>query len=192
MEVDESIATLGAKLDEWIDGNLTTFASSARAAQGNALLAGVEIAKELGRLKADGKAAITALLNRGDPAADDERTASLIRGFVLSARLADSLHDELSDTDGETEILRLMDGIVQALSRIGSGRAALAVLLNHAEAGVRASAGAYLIDLMPQRVVPLLREIEETECGNSAHFTAAWTILAWEREGKSRFNYLSK
>jgi hypothetical protein len=38
----------------------------------------------------------------------------------------------------------------------------------------------------------MLREIEETQDGNSAHFTAAWIILAWEREGKSRFNYLKK
>jgi hypothetical protein len=192
MEVDESIGTLGAKLDEWIDGNLATFASSDRVTQGNALFAGIEIVKELGRLKVDGMTAITALLNRDNPTADNERAASLLRGFVLSARLAHSLHDELSDTDGETEVLRLMDGIVQTLSRIGSGRAALAVLLDHTDAGVRASAGAYLIDLMPQRIVPMLREIEEKEDGNSAHFTAAWTILAWEREGKSRFDYLNK
>jgi hypothetical protein len=43
---------------------------------------------------------------------------------------------------------------------------------------------------MPERVVPMLREIDETEHANSAHFTAAWAVLAWELERKSRFNYL--
>jgi len=45
---------------------------------------------------------------------------------------------------------------------------------------------------MPERVVPLLQEIEENEDANNAHFNAHWALLAWERERKSRFNYLTK
>jgi hypothetical protein len=45
---------------------------------------------------------------------------------------------------------------------------------------------------MPERVVPILREIDKKGGGNSAYFTAHWALLAWEREGKSRFKYLSK
>lgn len=192
MELDDSIAKLGAKLDEWVDENLATFASNNRVAQDKALLAGIEITKELNRLKADGFAGITTLLNRHDAVADDERVASLIRGFIFGVRLADTLHDELLDTDGEAKVVRLMDAIVKALNVIGSGRAALAVLLDHPDAGVRASAGAYLIDLMPERVVAILRQIDEKGGGTSADFKAHWVLLAWEREGKSRFNYLSK
>jgi hypothetical protein len=86
-----------------------------------------------------------------------------------------------------------MDGIVLALDAIGSGRAALAVLLDHADPGVRALAAVYLIDLMPERIVPMLRQIEEEEemRGRSARFRAHWTLLAWELDGKSRFNSLS-
>ncbi len=192
MELDASIVQLGVKLEQWFEGNCGTFASQDRIAQGGALLRGFEIAKELDRLKAEGLAAITALLNRHDPVTDDERAASLIRGFELGARLADTLHDELLDTDGETKVVRLTDAIVKALDVIGAGRVALAVLLDHPDAGIRALAGSYLIDLMPEQVVPLLREIDEKNEGCSADFRAHWALLAWKLERKSRFNYLSE
>jgi hypothetical protein len=92
------------------------------------------------------------------------------------------------DTDGERKIWRLTDSIVRALDQIGRGRAALDVLLDHPDARVRGSAGAYLIDLMPARVIPVLRDVEQTEDGNSAHFNAAWVLLAWGRQRISRFN----
>ncbi len=186
MELDESIVQLGAKLDEWFDGNLATLLSQDRMEQGKALLRGFEIAKEFDRLKAQGLAAITALLNCQDTVVDDERAASLIQGFEFAAKLKATLHDELLDTDGYNKIVGLMDIIASALDASGSGRAALTVLLDHPDARVRASAGAYLINLMPNRVVPILRDIEANEDANSAHFTAYWAILVWEREGKAR------
>ncbi len=192
MDIDEAIVQLGQKLDAWWAGFSTMLDSEDRIAQGNALLRGFEIPKEFDRLKAEGLAAITGLLDRHDPVADNERAASLIRGFIFGARLADTLHDEFRDTaDGETKVVRLMDAIVMALDTNGSSRAALAVLLDHPDLGVRAWAGAYLIDLLPERVVPILHQIELKGDGSSASFGAHWTLLAWQREGKSRFNYLS-
>jgi hypothetical protein len=85
-----------------------------------------------------------------------------------------------------------VDAIVKALHTIGSGRTALVVLLDCPDPGVRALAGAHLLDLMPERVVPILRQIEAKADGSSASFRAQWALLAWEREGKSRFNYLMK
>src|ERR1700722_14290764 len=191
MEIDESIAQLGEKLQEWFYGNVPTFASDDRQAQAEALLRGFELVKEFDRLKADGLAAITALLARRDETTDEQRVASLIRGFEFGARLADILHDEFRDiADGETKVVRLMDEIVKALNAIGSGRAALAVLLEHPDAGVRALAGFYLIDLMPERVIPILRQIEEKKDASSALFRAHWALLGWKLEGKSRFNFL--
>ncbi len=192
MEIGPSIIQLGEKLDEGFDANRAAFASQDRVAQGKALLSGIEIAKELDRLKADGLAAIQALLNERNALSDEERATSLIRGFVFGARLADTLHDELLDTDGEAKVWRLLDGIVSALDKIGSGRAALEVLFDNPDAGIRATAGAYLIDLMPKRIVPMLRDIDEKGGGTSSDFTAHWALLAWEREGKSRFNYLTR
>jgi hypothetical protein len=191
MEIDESIAQLGEKLQEWFYGNVATFASDDRQAQAEALLRGFELVKEFDRLKADGLAALTALLARQDETTDEQRVASLIRGFEFGARLADILHDELRDiADGETKVVRLLDEIVIALNAIGSGRAALAVLLDHPDAGVRALAGFYLIDLMPERVVPILRQIEEKKDASSALFRAHWALLGWKLQGKSRFNSL--
>ena len=184
MEIDDAIVELGAKLDAWLDGNLATISSMERVAQFKALLAGIEITKELDLLKAKGLAAITALLDRQDAARENERAASLIRGFEFAAKLADALHDELLDVNGETAVLRLKGAVVDKLDTLGSGRAVLAVLLDHADAGVRAQAGASLMRLMPERVLPILREIEGKENWESAGFRAHWAIVGWEREGK--------
>jgi len=185
MNIDESIVQLGTELDEWFDSNRATFASQDREAQGKSLTRGFEIAKELDHLKADGLAAIAALLDRHDPVSE-ERVASLVRGFEFAAKLADTLYDELLDTDGGNKVTALMNNIAGALDGMGAGRASLAVLLHSPDARVRASAGAYLIKLMPDRVLPILREIEEGEDGSSAGFHAHWALLRWEQENKVR------
>jgi hypothetical protein len=191
-KIDEAIAQLGAKVDAWWEDDISPLLDSEdRVAQAKAILSGFELAKEFDRLKADGLAAITALLARQDETTEEQRVASLIRGFEFGARLADILHDKVRDiADGETKVVHLMDDIVKALNAIGSGRAALAVLLDHPDAGVRALAGAYLIDLMPERVIPILRQIEGMGDASSALFRAHWALLAWKLEGKSQFNYL--
>jgi hypothetical protein len=191
MEIDQTIIHLGTELDDWFDKNRATFESQDRAAQGTALLRGFDLVKKLDRLKADGMAAIAALLARNE-SISDERVASLLRGFEFAARLADILYDELMDTDGERTVRRSMDAVVQALDKVGRGRAALDALFESPDARVRGTAAAYLIDLVPERAVPLLGEIEESEHANSAHFNAHWALLAWELERKSRFNYLSE
>jgi hypothetical protein len=192
MEIEESFVKVGEKLDNlW--GELSGMLDSEdRVTQGKALLRGFEIVKDFDRLKIEAIATITALLNRSDSVSDDERAASLIRGFEFGARLADTLHDEFRDiADGETKVVRLVDEIVRALNAISPGRVRLAELLDHPDAGVRALAGAYLIDLMPERVIPILRQVEHSEDANSAHFRAYITLLCWERERKSRFSGLS-
>jgi hypothetical protein len=80
MEIDDAIVQLAAKLDAWLDNNLATISSMDRVVQFKALLAGIEITKELDLLKAKGLAAITALLNRQSAVAEDERVVSLVRG----------------------------------------------------------------------------------------------------------------
>jgi hypothetical protein len=186
MEVDDAIVQLGAKLDAWLDGNLATISSMDRVAQFKALLAGIEITKELDLLKAKGLAAITALLNRQNTATGDERVASLIRAFEFAAKLEATLKDELQDIDGANKTVVLMDEIANALDATDPGRAVLAGLLDHPDDRVRASAGAYLLSvgLMPERVLPILHEIEDKGLGDCADFTAHWAILHWEREGK--------
>lgn len=191
MEIETSIVELGSKLDDWFQNSRGTFASQDRTAQGRALLGGFELVKELDRLKSEGTVALTRLLSGDVSVSSIERHAALLHGFELGAKLADVLYDELLDTDGKANVLRLMDAIVLALNAIHPGRSAITALFDHPNAGVRASAGAYLIDLMPDRVVPLLKEIDEKSDGSSASFTAHWALLAWRLDKKSRFNYLS-
>ncbi len=188
MDIDESIVQLGAKLDAWWDGFSPMLDSEDRAAQGRALLRGFEIAKEFDSLKVQGLAAITALLNRQDATTEDERVVSLVQAFAFAAKLANTLHDEFHDIDGETHVARFTEAIVKTLEGIGTDRAPLAVLLDHPDAGVRAWAGACLINLQPDRVVPILRDIEQNEAANGAHFTAYFALLRWEREWKGRSN----
>ena len=190
MEIDKAIAELAEKMHEWFYGNTETFASDDRVAQAKALLAGFELVKEFDHLKADGLAAISALLTRQDASTEEQRVTSLLRGFEFAAKLADVLADEMRDiVDGQTRVVHLMDELVKALDAIGTGREALAVLLDHPDPGVRSSAGGYLIDLMPERVIPILRQIDDRHDGSTS-LKAHWVLLAWEREGRSRFNSL--
>jgi hypothetical protein len=185
MEVDESIVQLREEPDAWWDEFSAMLDSEDSAAQGNALLRGIEIAKEFDRLKADGLRLLATLLDRRDTTSDEECVESLLRGFEFGAKLKGALHDELMDPHGQTKVAHLMHAIANALDGIGSGRVMIATLLDHPDARVRASAGAYLINLVPERAVPVLREIEENEHANSAHFTAYWALLYREREGKA-------
>lgn len=191
MGVDGAIVQLGAKLDAWWDEFSAMLDSEDRAAQAEALVGGLEMAKELDRLKANGLAAIQELLDDRSAPSEKERAKSLIRGFELGAKLADTLHDEFGDMETEIKVMRLLDDIVLALDGVGSGRTSIATLLNHPNLGVRVVAGVYLVDLLPKQVVPILRAADEKKDASSASFRAHWTLLAWERERKSRFNYLS-
>ena len=59
------------------------------------------------------------------------------------------------------------------------------MLLDDADLRVRAYSGAYLliVNLMAERVVPILRDIAQKERANDAHFTAYWAVRRWELEG---------
>jgi hypothetical protein len=187
MEIDQSIAKLAEKLDAWFDGNTATFASADRAAQTRAIERGVAIARELDRLKAATLKAFKSLIAKSSSAPDDERTPSFIKAFEVGAKLKDALHDELFDINGANKIVLLMNDIAGALDRTLQGRSVLGELLDHSDPRVRAAAGAYLLirDLLPDRVVPVLREIEQKERATGAHFTAYMALVEWDLKQKA-------
>jgi hypothetical protein len=151
----------------------------------NFFVGAVELIRDLELLKAEGMAAITAMLNKQGGTTQSERAASLVRCFECAAKLKHALSDTV-DTDGANQVIHLMGAIVSQLEAIGVGRTALTALLDDPNAGVRASAAAWLVNLMPDRALPVLRAVEESEFANSAHFTAHWAILGWELEGKDK------
>lgn len=187
MEIDRSIARLAEKLDAWFDGNIATFTSADRAAQGRAIDRGVAIVREFERLKSSGLKVLNSLIASYASIPEDQKTVSLINAFKLGAMLKAALHDELLDIDGANKIVLLMNKIAAALDTTRRGRSALGELLDHSDPRVRASAGAYLliVDLLTKSAVPILREIEQTERGNTAGFTAHWALLDWERRQKA-------
>jgi hypothetical protein len=175
VEVEQSIAELAEKLDAWFDGNAAAFASADRTAHVRAIDRGVAIARELDRLKSSALKAFKSLIANSTSAPDgDERTASLIKAFEVGAKLRAALHDELLDVNGYNKIVLLMNDIAAALDVTSRGRLVLGELLEQSDSRVRAAAGAYLLinDLLPERVVPVLREIEQTEGATTAYFTA--------------------
>jgi len=188
MEI-ESFVKVGEKLSKLWEEISGLLDSEDHVAQARALLRGREIVKEFELLKTEALAIIAALLDDSNSVSDDERAASLIRGFEFGARLADTLHDEFRDiADGETKVVRLTDAIVKALP----GRIRLAVLLDHPDPGVRSLACTYLIDLMPERVISVLEEIREKRRGQSAGMRALTTLFGWEHGRVSRCSSLAK
>jgi hypothetical protein len=183
MDINESIARLGAEFDACWSALSPLLDSEDRVAQGKVLLRGIKATKEYDRLMTEGRAAIRALIDRHE-GIESARIASLVEAFAFAAKLANTLHDEFHDIDGETQVARFTQAIVKTFEDMETNRAPLAVLLDHPDAGVRAWAGACLINLHPDRVVPLLRDIKRSEFANCAHFTASFALLRWEHEGK--------
>ena len=71
------------------------------------------------------------------------------------------------------------------LDEIPPGRRdALAVLLDNEDLGVRASAGAFLWRLMPERALPVLHDVHDKARGTGAGFTAMWALSAHRMEDK--------
>jgi hypothetical protein len=183
-EIDKSILQLAEKLDAWLDGLLPMLDSHDVEAQSKALLNAIEIANEFDRLKADGLAAIAALLDRQEAGTKEEQVASLIQSFALSAKLWRALME--MEPDGASEAGRLMHAIVTKLDGLETGRNSLVALLDDPDDMVRTYAGQYLIAFFPERVVPMLRSIYEKHDGLEPTMTASMVLFAWEQKQKER------
>src|SRR5947207_3053578 len=91
MEIDQEIAALGARLDNWFDEMITDIESGDTTAQVKTWLAGIQITKQFDDLQQQGLAALAALLNPANVASKSERVASLLRGFEFAVRLEATL-----------------------------------------------------------------------------------------------------
>lgn len=191
MDIDEQIAALGARLDNWFDDMTARMDAGDKRGQAKEWLAGIQIPWRYDELKDRGFAILTALLNPVTIMSEDDRVAALLCGFKFAAKLEVTLYDEMMDTDAGNQVDGLMDDIVVTLAGIGSGRAALVTLLDDSDLRVSAYAGRYLIDLMPDRVIPVLQRIKKRERGFKPAFTAGMVLFTWEREHVGRFNTLA-
>jgi hypothetical protein len=137
------------------------------------------VTKALHAAGTEQRAAMQAAVERADAASDDEmRIARLLDAFVTCALGEIVAHDDFADHETAHRAAAHKHRIVAALDAIGGGqRVALERLLESPFAGVRASAGAHLLNagLRRERVVPMLRQIEK-EVGSSAGWMAFWAL----------------
>lgn len=149
------------------------------------------VTKALQAAAAEQRAAMQAGVERADAARDDEtRVTLLLEAFTICALGEIVAHDDFADAETARRAVEYKHRVVAALDGIGGGRrAALERLLDSPFAGVRASAGAYLLNagLGRERVVPLLQQIEK-EVLSSAGWTAFWALApgdhdAWLDDG---------
>ncbi len=186
MPIDESISQLAEKLDAWFDGVRPLLESNDLAAQSKVLLDGVEILKKFDRLKEEGIATLDALLARQDATSQEERVVSLVQGFIFAAKLWETLGNELPDVDAINEVARRMRDIISRLDAFEPSRVSLAALLDYPNDMVRVCAGEYLINSIPERVVPVLRAIDKKNEGREADKRAMTILFPWDWEQKEK------
>jgi hypothetical protein len=137
------------------------------------------ITKEIQNAEAEQRAAMIAAIDRARDAADDEaRVQKLCQAFELCCLMQVVAEDDFGGGETVDRAIDHKHAIVAALDAIAPGRrVALAALLDSTFAGVRASAGAHLLNaaLLRERVVHLLQEIERNVSG-SAGWTAFWAL----------------
>lgn len=137
--------------------------------------------------KLEALAELKKLMARVTTAKGDERVAKLVDAFEFCAKLKVLGIDDLDDRETQRTAVRHMQRIAEELDEMPPGRrGALAVLLDNNDLGVRASAGSFLWRLMPERALPVLRDVHEKTGGTSAGFTAMWARsrpIKWSRSG---------
>lgn len=125
------------------------------------------------------RAAMLAAVERAEAASEDEtRVRLLLDAFTICALSEVVAHDDFADHETARRAVAYKHRITAALDAVGGGRrAALEGLLDSPFAGVRASAGAHLLNagLRRERVVPMLQQIEK-EVASSAGWTAFWAL----------------
>ncbi len=119
------------------------------------------------------------------PDDDAARVEKVIAAFEFCAELDRLASDELDDLETQHRAVDSMHKLAAELDVIPpEDRGALAVLLDNANLAVRASAGAFVWRIMPERALPVLREVHRAARGTSAGFTAMWALSAHEMETK--------
>ena len=137
------------------------------------------LTKDIQAALAEQRAAMVASIERVQGATDDEvRVARLVDAFATCALTQITAYHDFGDDETVDRAIELKHAIAASLDAIAPGRReALAELLDSPFAGVRASAGAHLLNanLLRERVVAILQEIERTVAG-SAGWTAFWAL----------------
>jgi hypothetical protein len=189
MSDDDPITKLALELDEWLEQNQAALSNTDEPQKAlEAYRKGAQILKSLDAQTTQCISKIQSVIDDASLKPDDARVEELVEAFKLGARFKAVLKDELGQTDTCNHIIGQLNAIATALDKIGGGRGpALAPLLDDSDLAIGATAGAYLVELMPDRVVPLLHRIaDEAERGSSAAFTAYWAYRGYELDKEKK------
>jgi len=143
------------------------------------------IQKNLDRLQAIQMDTFSKFLNIDSATTDDQRVARLLMAFNLGAKLSHIYYDVMPDEEACNKVMRQTYDIAHTLDGVGAGRRReLDKFLDDPHLDVRAMAAASLPDIMPDRAIPVLKEIQETAPGTSAGNVAFTTLTMWEGRQK--------
>ena len=135
-----------------------------------------EIDREQKAIQAVQMSALDSLISdqpNHDPAGEAERIARLVRAFEFAAELGRIAGDVICDTDIENQWTLQRRRIVTILDAVDPQRQRLIPLLEHPLPDIRACAAVYLMKVMPERALPVLRAVHESHRG----FNAGWTAF---------------
>lgn len=115
-----------------------------------------------------------------------ERQRMLMNAFKYAAWVRAVAQDELVDDDLSNEAETQLQNIITGLDAVPpEGRAALAPFLVSHNPDQRVCAAVALLDLMPNRVLPVLRDLAEKEPGTNAGATALDALNKWSDRAES-------
>jgi hypothetical protein len=141
--------------------------------------------KQIDAAKEHRRAAMANAVSEAKAVSDpDERTKKLLAAFVFCVKSACAAEEEGQDIDTYNFGIRQLSMIDNALRAIPPNRFdALAQFLDSADTQVRGFAAVWLKDDMPERVLPILKEINKTEKFGSGVGTQVFTAI-FELESK--------
>jgi hypothetical protein len=135
--------------------------------------------KEIDAAKEHRRAAIAEAVTEAKAVSDpDERTKKLLGAFVFCVKSACAAEKEGQGIDTYNFGIRQLSIIGDALRAIPPNRFdALAQFLDNPDTEVRGFAAVWLKDDMPERVLPILKEINKTERFGSGVGTQVFTAI---------------
>ena len=183
---EEYVEELMQKMEALTEDMRGAIRAKDQKAQKDVLLRVLAIEKELEAIQAAQRAKLSALLDLDDVTDADEQVARLLLGFELGAKLSHLYSDVAPENDARNAVMQQTYAVGHALDAIGTGRRlALATFLDHPHLSVRAMAAASLPDLLPEKAIPVLTEIQKTAPGTSASMVALTTLTIYEHRNKT-------
>ena len=185
------LAPLEERVDRLFDRFLTVLPQIADAAKRNDTDAQVAALKEMQPIRAgllealsELQSEIARLHERAMSAPRDEKhVPNLVQWFKACARIDVFASDILPDVELVNACRRAKYDIVQTLDTIPPGRKpALQPLLTDSDPGVRIDAAIFLLDVMPDQVLPLLRDVDVKKDGLAPTLAADFALLRYKVE----------